>query len=66
MNSINEEKTRIKFLVIGDMHSRIQNVRKTISKLKSEKFDYILSCGDIVNIPTGENEIKILLNHLCH
>lgn len=53
-----EEKTRIKFLIINDMHNRIQNVRKVISKVKYEKFDYVLCCGDVVNIPTGDNADK--------
>ena len=54
-------KTRIKFLIIGDMHNRIQNVRKVLSKTKSEKFDYVLCYGDIVNIPTGENANKNII-----
>ncbi len=60
MNEIKEEKTRIKFLVIGDMHDRIHNVRKVLSKIKNEKFDYVLCFGDVVNIPTGVNSDKII------
>ena len=55
-----EEKNKIKFLVINDMHNRIQNVRKVISKIKSEKFDFVLCCGDIVNVPTGDNDDKTI------
>ena len=60
--STKNEKTRIKFLVIGDMHNRIQNVRKVLSKIKQEKFDYILCFGDVVNIPTGDNWNKNILD----
>ena len=55
-----EEKNKIKFLVINDMHNRIQNVRKVISKINSEKFDYVLCCGDVVNVPTGDNADKTI------
>ena len=53
-----EEKTRMKFLIINDIHNRIQNVRKVISKVKSEKFDYVLCCGNIITLPTGDNADK--------
>ena len=61
MKDIKEERAKLKFLIIGDMHNRIQNVRKVISKIKNEKFDYVLCCGDVVNIPTGENSNKNLV-----
>ena len=61
MSGIKEEKTKMKFLIIGDMHNKIQNVRKVLSKIKYDTFDYILCCGDIVNIPTGQNSDKNLI-----
>jgi 3',5'-cyclic AMP phosphodiesterase CpdA len=30
-------------------------VKKVISKINSEKFDFVLCCGDIVHVPTGDN-----------
>ena len=60
--NVKNEKTRIKFLVIGDMHDRIQNVRTVLSKIKQDKFDYVLCFGDIVNIPTGEHFDKNIVD----
>ena len=62
MKEGSEEKRKIKFLLITDIHDRIQNVRKVVSNIKKEKFDYVICCGDVVNIPTGDNADKTIVD----
>ena len=56
------ELTRLKFLVITDVHDKIQNLRKVVSKTKNENFDYVLCCGDVITIPSGENSNKKIID----
>jgi Icc-related predicted phosphoesterase len=56
MSKNEDKRSRIKFLVITDVHNKIQNVRKVISKIKTEKFDYVLYCGDAITMPSDEND----------
>lgn len=51
-------KNSLKFLVITDTHDRVYNVRKTIQKIKTINFDYVIFCGDVVTIPSGKNNDK--------
>lgn len=51
-------KNSLKFLVITDTHDRVYNVRKTIEKIKTINFDYVIFCGDVVTIPSGKNNDK--------
>ena len=51
-------KNSLKFLVITDTHDRVYNVRKTIEKIKTINFDYVIFCGDVVTIPSEKNNDK--------
>lgn len=61
MSDTKDEKEKLKFLILGDIHNKIQNLTTVLSKIKEEKFDYVLCVGDLVNIPTGENSDQNLI-----
>ena len=53
-----EIKDNYLFLVVSDIHDDIEKTKILVQKYKDTKFDYVICCGDVIDVPIGKNDIK--------
>lgn len=53
---MSEEKREFNFLIVSDIHEKIENITKLIEEVKTQKFDYVICLGDIVTIPNNQQD----------
>ena len=53
-----ENKQSLKFLVVSDIHDDIDKTKLLVDKYKDTKFDFVLCCGDVIDVPIGKNDVK--------
>ena len=53
-----EGKTKIKILVVTDIHDDLEKIKKLVVKYKDTKFNYVFCCGDVIDVPINQNDNK--------
>ena len=53
---MSEEKREFNFLLVSDIHEKIDNVTKLKEEVKNIKFDFVICLGDIVTIPNNQQD----------
>lgn len=56
------KKNSYNFLIISDIHHKIENVYRILERVQSEKYDYVLCPGDLVTIPEGLNDNQTFID----
>ena len=53
-----KNKEKYLFLVVSDIHDDIEKTKLLVEKYKITKFDYVICCGDVIDVPIGKNDVK--------
>ena len=53
-----ENKQSFKFFVVSDIHDDIEKIKASAERYKDTKFDYVICCGDVIDVPIGKNDVK--------